>query len=337
MQNNICSMLLLVILSVVACLRMQKCSSTSEMHTFDLNATLPLRGILAIVIICVHLDIFPNGPFPIFRYAGSICVAVFFFISGYGLMVSYLKRGNAYLTHFFRHRFGKVLPAFVCLTVVMFAFKLFYDHVPLTETLRTLVVKGVPPLRFSWFMYAIIVQYVAFFIACRFGRSKVKCIVVAALLTLAFMAVVYVANYGFWWWNVQPSFVIGLAVAAYEKELRAFVMAHKSAILLPMALVLAVCVVRRDFHLPGLLAMLLPNLAPLVVLFCVYAFGSISGKIVKYLGKISLEIYLVQGIAFLFAGYFHLQCYAFALVVFALTLPMAVVAHKFSEKVAAHF
>ena len=78
--------------------------SPSYTYNFDISTTLPLRGILAVSIIIHHItkeydfsilisDI-NISPINIFQSMGASIVAVFFFLSGYGLAHSYIRGGN---------------------------------------------------------------------------------------------------------------------------------------------------------------------------------------------------------------------------------------------------
>lgn len=62
---------------------------------FDLKHTLPLRGILAMLVVFGHLDtiVSPETKLLMPLHMSSPAVAVFFFMSGYGLIVSYAKKG----------------------------------------------------------------------------------------------------------------------------------------------------------------------------------------------------------------------------------------------------
>lgn len=63
---------------------------------FDLTHTLPLRGILATLVVIGHLDNVISGQTKILMpfHMATPAVAVFFFMSGYGLMLSFSKGGE---------------------------------------------------------------------------------------------------------------------------------------------------------------------------------------------------------------------------------------------------
>lgn len=63
---------------------------------FDLTHTLPLRGILATLVVIGHLDNVISGQTKILMpfHMATPAVAVFFFMSGYGLMLSFSKGGG---------------------------------------------------------------------------------------------------------------------------------------------------------------------------------------------------------------------------------------------------
>lgn len=69
---------------------------------FTKNFELPLRGFFTLVIVYHHLSQYLDdpGPFRVFLEVGILCVAAFFFYSGYGLMKSVLTNKN-YFHHFF--------------------------------------------------------------------------------------------------------------------------------------------------------------------------------------------------------------------------------------------
>jgi peptidoglycan/LPS O-acetylase OafA/YrhL len=77
-----------------------------------------------------------------------------------------------------------------------------------------------------------------------------------------------------------------------------------------------------------------PNLMPILVLFMAYACGPIKNNIVRYLGNISFEIYLLQGLAILVVESFGFPWHISVICVFALVIPLSEIAHRFSRLVA---
>lgn len=69
---------------------------------FTKNFELPLRGFFTLVIVFHHLSQYLDnpGPFRVFQEVGILCVAAFFFYSGYGLRKSVLTN-HGYFHHFF--------------------------------------------------------------------------------------------------------------------------------------------------------------------------------------------------------------------------------------------
>ena len=87
-----------------------------------MKATLTLRGVLAMGNVIHHIslrvvDATPDDSwlFSQFQFWGAPIVAAFFFLSGYGLMVSLIAKGNRYVDGFLKKRLLKiVLPLVLC-------------------------------------------------------------------------------------------------------------------------------------------------------------------------------------------------------------------------------
>lgn len=97
------------------------CKDKKQLGAFSVEATLELRGVLALGIVMHHISLRVVQAAPTiwgisqFEFWGAPIVAVFFFLSGYGLMKSLQVKGTAYLNGFLRKRLTKVaLPLFLC-------------------------------------------------------------------------------------------------------------------------------------------------------------------------------------------------------------------------------
>ena len=130
------------------------CNKKVYLRGVNVTMTSYIKALLSIVVILHHLsfrykeNIFLNQ----FSMMGTICVALFFFLSGYGLMVSFVKNKKIYLRDFLKNRFSKLLPAFFIATVLYTSYSIaFYGW----QYVLARFVNGFPPLPTSWFVYAI--------------------------------------------------------------------------------------------------------------------------------------------------------------------------------------
>ncbi len=140
---------------------------------FTKNFELPLRGFFTLVIVYHHLSQYLDnpGPFRVFLEVGILCVAAFFFYSGYGLMKSVLTNKN-YFHHFFLRRYIKIfVPFFICNALYLFVYYLTGDRYGLKLSLEYLSgIQLINPQ--SWYIIVIALFYFVFFLSFRFIRKK---------------------------------------------------------------------------------------------------------------------------------------------------------------------
>lgn len=91
-----------IVFLTMTCLSFRPIHIGYSKEYLSLMTTKQLKGIVAYAIIIHHLSqkMQVPGLLSIIGYIGFICVAVFFFISGYGLECA-LKNKENYLKHFF--------------------------------------------------------------------------------------------------------------------------------------------------------------------------------------------------------------------------------------------
>lgn len=102
-------------------------------HSFDTSQVLPIKGILCLLIIVTHITqklgwegiISWDTVGRFYNWAVPV-VSCFFFFSGNGLTISYLKKGNDYLKSFFQRRVFKLLPTFIILSIISVTIKVFF-------------------------------------------------------------------------------------------------------------------------------------------------------------------------------------------------------------------
>jgi peptidoglycan/LPS O-acetylase OafA/YrhL len=297
-------MLYLILLLVgISFVKLRHIDSIASIKPFDVDATLPLRGILALLIVVYHLSHnFQTSPL----YIGIIAscdgpvVSTFFFLSGYGLVKSYQKKGRRYLDHFLTKRLGKILPLFLILSAVFVIFPLN----PTLSSAATLfgLLRGETPLPYSWFIVAITYFYVAFYGSCRLSKSPNRLICNVAIATALYYAITVSLNWGGRWYSTSPAFLLGVVMAVHERKYLWLLVNRRVALVgLYVALLLTSIAMQSHYFsfIPQNALMgrvLYFTLVPISVMIAVNTLGMVSNTLLRYLGNLSLDIYLLHGV-----------------------------------------
>ena len=172
-----------------------------------------------------------KGLITVFSYAGILFTAVFFFFSGYGLMVS-LQRRTDYLNTFLQRRLPTVLiPFWLCNSIILLTNRLFYGvRYSFDQMIR--YISGIDLINGNgWFIIEIVIIYVLFFALFSMFRNR------DIALILLTMAVFVLIAYGFfsghdpkneqwfkgeWWYNSTITFALGLWYARFRHKLDSF-------------------------------------------------------------------------------------------------------------------
>ena len=171
-----------------------------------------------------------RGPVTIFSEAGYLFTAVFFFLSGYGLIVNVYERTD-YLDHFLKRRLSAVLiPFWVINTMIV--------------TVRMLTGLGIRHFREAvmyasgfllvnsnaWFVVEIIILYLFFYLSFRFLKNKNTALIVLSAATFLLMYWSFTRGHdlpeaqvhwfrGEWWYNSTTAFVFGIWYARVRKRM----------------------------------------------------------------------------------------------------------------------
>lgn len=277
------------------------CGNEKAFHVFDAKSTIPLRGLLAVMIVLHHFNTLYPQQYPWLNQAGFWGVPVctlFFFFSGYGVTISYIKKGKAYLDHFLPKRLHKLLiPIIVVVIIHLFVLCLLdgFD----TETIFEGILHGVLILPHLWFVCALIVFYCAFYISFRFLSSIWLSIIVMGLFTIGYITVINMLGWGTYWISSIHGFVLGIMMASIIRWVDVLFIRHRSAFVscLPFfsILVLTYCLLGslESFRLPAWGTLFYWQLPFIINLFS--GLVRISQCRLLFLsGNLSFEIYLVH-------------------------------------------
>lgn len=316
--------------------------------SLSLDAMTSLKGVMAIFVLFHHISqkqaFQETGTISFFQEIGFLFVGVFFFISGYGLYKSFSTKTD-YLKGFLKHR---VLPM-VCSYYAMIAIYAVYYVITkpgfaLSEWIFKLTGLALINSQ-SWYVYVILIMYLSFYLIYKNEKSRRHSILIFILITvvqgLLFILLKhfpwYAGNAGWWkmhgafasvpwwkkpcallfegeWWvNSTICFVLGLAVAKYEKQFLQWIEKKYPLKLLIAVLVCSIFNVIGFFCLwkVGYWTEFAGDLGTSKKLICYIAqnFQVVSTVLLiiilmrkfyvrnmfyNFLGKISLEVYLMQ-------------------------------------------
>lgn len=300
-----------------------KTLGTKEAHAIGTNSFLPkktsdsLKGLLQLVIILSHLSFVVEGNlfFNIANRLGTSAVALFLFISGYGLTYSF-KHKPGYLEGFGRHRLWAILYPFLAILGSYILFTTIRTGTlfnPLVS-LKNLVLYGGTTLPNSWFVYALLLFYIFFYLSFKLLRTPGRAL---ALLTLLVGLFVCYAIYQGWaraWWITAFAFISGCYVAEYY---RSGVKLWQQLLFIFIAFATTALIIKTG----NILLLLIPYLfipIAIILLLEICGYGrlitsleknpehattfisrarkSLSKVFLNFLPQISYELYLIHGI-----------------------------------------
>lgn len=165
-----------------------------KISKYDKNKVQIAKAMIPFLII-LHHCYFLAGLNP-FHSLGIILVSFFFLMSGYGLMTSYMSKGEEYLNGFFLKRVMKVFLPYLLSLCVWFGYMIFADKN--FNILRYLLYTNFGDwLPNSWFVWVILGAYICFFCIFKFHINlKTKILVFASVSLIYFIlggAIRYIA------------------------------------------------------------------------------------------------------------------------------------------------
>lgn len=265
-----------------------------------------LKGILALAVLVHHLyqhsGILRGNPIGfLFQSLGFLAVAVFFFLSGYGLVVSFLKKGDAYIRELPRNR---ILPFYGICCVLIVLYTLFFCLIGSAPNIGKILLSfiwGGTVIANGWYLQTSLLLYVVFYLCFRFGKTKKQKVFLVALTVFLYCVFCYAFSFSVSWYVTTPAFVVGILWGVFGRRMQEIILSKKRFALLAFGTVafLMFWLFGRVFSwLPDTLDILFKAIACCFFVFdCIVltTIVPIENRFTAFLGKISLEIYVVQG------------------------------------------
>ena len=343
----------------------------------SLEQTKAFQGICVVAIGVHHISqkVFANREVAVFIRnmlspfvnIGVFLTAVFFFFNGYGLYKSYINKPG-YLDNFLRKRLVAPVVAYYVTGWIFLAIRVLVGE-EMGRKLFLLQLTGVVHSSpYSWYIVVLLIFYVAFYLVFKRAKNERSAVTLFTIIVFAYIAIsLFIPRNdyfirGEWWYNSVFMLPLGMLFARNEGRIIDHVKRHY-AVYLVIHLIFAYPAFRLSYFVYkklGYFSASIPNgviykflslsaqmLALYVFIACIILIGMnirIGNKVLAFLGKYTLEIYLIHGIFVElydhdFAGIapspLPIEKVSFyALAVIASTLPLALLLKKLEKVVA---
>lgn len=265
---------------------------------FSLRTCNILKGIAILGVFVGHCSKEFHGIalYKLFCSLGAFSVAVFFFISGYGLMIGLQKRGKDYHKGYLRKRIIPILKTYALACIIQWACIGEWNwHDILMGQYHC----------FWWYVYSIVWLYIMFYVAIWIfiDGKNITLLMLAMLVTYGIIH--YMAIGSTKGAESMLAFIIGMIVAQYKKYV-SMVMGGANLLIVSFIFLLSwgVQLTAKYFDYPSIMQYIGEHLQSYT--FPIMIFGLLGllrahkfEALWMFLQKHSLQIYLIHGIVLL--------------------------------------
>lgn len=267
----------------------------------SLEKTGAVKGILAVLIVLHHLsqNLEMDGVLGLLlNNVGVLCVALFFFFSGYGLQKSYQGKPH-YRETILKKRIPSVLVPYVFLIFLYWLLSgIVSEPYTLSEVLFSLI-NGRPIVSFSWYTLCILITYVNYFLSTLlFCRQKKGIFLYNGVCTVLWVFLCRRLGYAEYWYNAAIAFPLGIFWAVYGEKITPWLCKHY----LPTAILsfaifgvsysVALIARKTDVFVSLYWIACVGFLLFVVLILMKFTFRN---PILSFLGKLSFELYSIHG------------------------------------------
>lgn len=280
------------------------------------KSTKSLKGLLAILIIFHHVSqrITTGENFSNFTYMGWYIVALFFFLSGYGLYFQYSNNVN-YMENFLRKRLTRIFIPFYVFIVIYVVYRATLGAVINVDFFLSFWENHGNIIYNGWFINSILVLYVIFYVSFKRKDSKASVSVLIAL-TLVYIFWKAYRNHGAWEYVSIMSFLLGMFWMKKRNVIDKFIERNYFICLFSLSILMYIFqhydVVMKKIDITNKYVYygIIGNLCTMV--FVVYFLLltnklNFSNKYLDFLGDISFEIYMIHGLVIHYLGKFFVS------------------------------
>lgn len=280
------------------------------------KSTKSLKGLLALLILFHHISqkITTGENFSNFEYMGRYIVALFFFLSGYGLYFQYSNNAT-YMENFLKKRLVRIFIPFFIFIVIYVIYRATLGEVVNVDFFLSFWKDHSNIIYNGWFINSIIVLYVIFYVSFMNKDSKIS------EYKLVFLTLVYIfwkayQDHGDWEYVSIMAFLLGVFWMKNRVSIDKLLEKNYFIFLVSFSILMYVFHYYEDimknigitnkYVYYGIVG----NLCTMV--FVVYFLLltnklNFSNKYLDFLGDISFEIYMIHGLVMHYLGKFFVS------------------------------
>lgn len=263
------------------------------------------KGFFALIVILHHISqrVSLGALPPDFTRVGYLAVAVFLFLSGYGLQKKNLS-DPSYSRGFLLKRIPAILIPYIIMSLIYWLIYAFLGDVRSFDTIwHNFIVNGDPIVWFSWYVICILYFYIVFYFLIKiFRNNRTGTILGGIVFCILYIFICSRLGFGLWWYQTSFVFVIGVVFSSYEENILKFIKKYYPVTLL-LSLTFFIVLAKHKWEIywltPSLKTeFLLVAVLSFLFILCFFALTlklRVNNKILDFLGTISFEIYMVQG------------------------------------------
>ncbi len=284
----------------------------SVRHEFlSKNVSTAIKGIAALMVLFHHFyqrTYFISQPYigKLFEILGYLAVSLFFFLSGYGLCLSYKNKKESYIDQFPKKRLLPFYSTYLLFVLITLIEKIMIGQpIAISLLIRSFFFYGTI-VAYGWYFQTILLFYILFYLIFKcINNDKSRFIILSSLIVIYTVAchllnvasAIYVSSLSFplgvYWCSFD-----GLADKIFHKKIMSFLLSGMGFFVL-----VAASFATANKHLRYILRILS---SPFFVVFALIAISAVYHRCEKllvnpitgWLGKHSLEIYASQGMFF---------------------------------------
>lgn len=276
---------------------------------FSVEQTNWLRGIAIIMVVLSHYYpllgmTYSDGIISFSRNIGTVGVAIFFLLSGYATMISYLKKKD-YLSYYIPKRLLRLYVPFLIVFVLYFILEWIFKGEFIIRYFFSVPIMSLPDTP-NWYLKVQLCLYLLFYISAKLFKKKSSIIIVISTVCILYMVIGFFLKIGANWYETVFAFPIGMLLAYKKEEFFTFFKKH-SVIYVSISTIILFVFTFPFFMKGGTLfeILFLIGCVQFVVCICTCICGDF--KLTSLLGKCSLEMYLSHMVViFLFKQFFDL-------------------------------